>query len=239
MVQVMAQKYTKKQALEDLEDLLGLCATDLEQIKDSLGFIPTSHIQIQRYMCLALAYSQWERFFRQSHGICFRLIQSVYKKNSNCPASLQPVWYRRSREFQKLVQFINTDRKLEAATQETKSPFEFADKLLRNTQAWVSSTMGHEDIDSLVVTFSNVDKKVVEFNAKILGIDQDPKYKNLDLGELNNLVGRRNDVAHGGFKSSIGRRQMNDFLSYTTTLCVDYNNLIRRWIKKINTRPEQ
>lgn len=234
----MITRYTKKQSLLDLQSLLSECLEDLNQINKTLTYIPSSHIQIQRYMCVSMAYSQWERFFRQSYGICLKLIQSVYKRNSLCPISLRPIWFRKSPEFQSIVQFINNGRKLEVdqGLRETKSPYEFASKLLEHTLNWVNSDLEHRDIDSLVITLSNVDKKVVEFNAKILGLDQCQEFQHLDLGKLNNLVGHRNDVAHGGLVNSIGERQITDFLEFAESHCNLYYKIIKNWIVKFNTR---
>jgi HEPN superfamily RiboL-PSP-like protein len=239
MVQIMTAKYTKKQSLIDLETLLDNCLEDIRAINETLNFVPDTHIQIQRYMCVAMAYAEWERFFRQSHGICLKLVRSVFQKNDLCPEALQPLWFRKSDEYKFLVQFINTDRKLEseAGERETKSPYEFAFRLLQHSKNWLSSELDHRDIDGLTITLSNVDKKVVEFNAKILGIDQYREFQCLDLGKLNSLVGRRNDVAHGGLVTSIGRREISEALHFAESHCRLYYTVVKKWIVKLKMRP--
>lgn len=58
-------------------------------------------------------------------------------------------------------------------------------------------------LDSLVVTFSNVNKEVVRMNSEVLQLDTVPSYLKMDLSRLDELVGRRNLLAMEVFRQRL------------------------------------
>ena len=88
------------------------------------------------------------------------------------------------------------------------------------------------------MTFSNVNEIVVKINFDAIGLD----YSSLDLSQLGEVVGLRNSLGHGEFKSSVKPRKFNSIIAYVERLINDLNQCATEWLDKLEdeiTKPEE
>ncbi|KUM43448.1 hypothetical protein AR540_16725 [Pseudomonas sp. EpS/L25] len=78
------------------------------------------------------------------------------------------------------------------------------------------------------MTYANVNKEVVIFNSEIIGLDID----RVNLGRLDDLLARRNDIAHGGLIDYPKENIINDLLTYTENLLNQFHSSIEAWLEK-------
>ena len=228
--------YSKKQSKVDLTELKEDSFKQIELVKQALSRSLVKHQDIQRSMTIMMVYALWERFFRQSNGICLRLVRSRYKHIHKCPANFASMWFRKSAEFKSLISLIYKFKEPKA-DKETKGPYQISENILKTSKNWsklhIDTTI---DVEDLVVTFSNINKKVVVFNAEIFEINDTAEFKSIDFSKIDELVSRRNDAAHAGFSDSLGKIQTDQLVSYVEVLIDGYYNLLFNWIKKFQMR---
>ena len=70
--------------------------------------------------------------------------------------------------------------------------------------------------------FSNVNQDVVEINAGAIGIDDFPLFKEIKLGRLHDLVGRRNEIGHGAIINAPPNENFVELWVFTENLITGY-----------------
>ncbi|HGW8095127.1 TPA: HEPN domain-containing protein, partial [Escherichia coli] len=119
----------------------------------------------------------------------------------------------------------------------TKGAFKLTSEVIQHIDRFNKSTLSDCDVSELVMTFSNVNEMVVKVNFDAIGLD----YSLLDLSQLGEVVGLRNSLGHGEFKSSVNPRKFNSIIVYVENLIIDLNQCAITWLDKLEdeiTKPE-
>lgn len=234
----MISKYTKKQASEDIKELFNDTFISIDDVQEALNDTDPKFIDMQRNMSVSHLYALWERYFKQSNGICLRLIRTKYKSTKKCPNNFASLWFRQSSDFKNLTSnFFNNIQNFNSNDQGAKGIFNYSKQILDTTDAWNRRDLDLSiDLDALAITFSNVNKKVVHFNASIFEFESTSQYQQIDFSKIDELLNRRNAVAHNGYSRNLGERELKSLLDYEKSLVEGYNSLIIHWIKKFKMR---
>ncbi len=111
-----------------------------------------------------------------------------------------------------------------------KALVDFIEKLFHWRSANISGTT---DTTKLVMTFSNVNCAVLQANAEAIGLASIPEFVAFHsaIGRLEDLVGRRNDIAHGTLAIPPGNRIFRELLGLTRDrLVIDFCQIVQLWI---------
>lgn len=187
-------------ALQQIERTKVECVGLLDQL---LQFSPPyeggRYHETFRLMATPMLYSAWERCFTLCHAIGLRLIRDTATTANALEISRKAIWLQQEGFYQSFIAQLRKQEGADGAEKPKRGNFNALCCFLRELERW--SNMGINDgieTDKLVMTFSNVDCNVVEINARAIGIAEHDGFKEINLGSLNELVGRRNDIGHGG-----------------------------------------
>ncbi|WP_227486475.1 MULTISPECIES: HEPN domain-containing protein [unclassified Salinivibrio] len=64
---------------------------------------------------------------------------------------------------------------------------------------------------------------------EVVGLD----YSKLNLGQLDQLVGYRNQFSHGQFTDDIGYRKFSSLVRYTQELIEELSREVQQWMEKL------
>jgi len=76
------------------------------------------------------------------------------------------------------------------------------------------------------MTYSNVNKDVALLNSAVIGLD----ISQVDFSRLNELLNRRNEIAHGGLVNYPRESNVVELLDYTGTLIDSFHSSIEAWL---------
>lgn len=195
-----------------------------------------------RLMSVPILYSMWERAFSGWTAICLRVVQENYPRAIDCPARTRAYWLRKADFFKSFVDSVRDVMELEredSVFQQasgfkkkiTKGGFNLSSEVLLQLDEWHKRPLNAKvDMTNLVVTYSNVNDVVVTTNAEAIGLTALHSFAALDLSKLGELVGIRNGIGHGAILAAPGKRQLDDLITYTESLIVQYSEIVLEWI---------
>lgn len=228
----MSHKYSRAQAGKDLDQLLKDCIEEVGLVEEALGMVNSKFLDMQRVMSVSHLYALWERFFKQANGICLRLVRARYIDTKKCPSHFATYWFRKSQNFGKISRMFDQFKAPKEVEMETKGPYLIAQEILDTADSWSGQSLDTSvDFHKLVVTFSNVNKDVVDFNARAFEISECSKYKKLDFTQIDNFLRLRNEAVHDGYAHSLGQREMRNLISYDKKLMNSYYVVLKKWMR--------
>ncbi len=183
-----------------------------------------------RLMAIPMLYAVWERCFVLCHSIGLKLLRDLTTHTHALSPSQRALWLQKASFYEsyrmKLQQTARSSK-----SKPGKGSFAPLCEFLEELEKWEQQPISQsQDVGELVMTFSNVNPEVVSVNAETLGIATDSKFQSLNLGRLNDLVGRRNDIGHGGLVTPPGERDFASLWKYTEELVTDYCDAFISWI---------
>ena len=218
----------ERECVEVLGQVAAFC------IADVVGRRP----DIFRLMAVPMIYSAWERAFRISTAVAIRyLVESK-------PSVAQLTPDQKALLLQKESFFKSYSDKAiptKGARGHRKSEFETLSNLLTELENWSQSkaSLG-TDAEEYVMTFSNVDHRVLRLHEKILSagptIDKETGLQ-IDLSPLGELLNRRNDISHGGSIQPPGEKNLDDLFRFTERLLTGYRDSMRAVVRKNSPAP--
>jgi hypothetical protein len=227
-------------AIQQIEKVKTECDDLLKRIiafspADKDGHYPDTF----RLIATPMLYSVWERCFTLCHAITLRLIRDVTSTASALSAQQRAVWLLKSPFYNSLVDRLrNPGRPRDAAAsvdmrpKTKKGEFIIMSEFLSQFDNWLLNGLDQAiNTDDLVMKFSNVNPDVVELNARAIGITNFKKFGQLKLGQLNDLVGQRNDIGHGANIDPPTNNTFKGLLQFTEKLVEDYCTVFIEWIQ--------
>ena len=183
-------------------------------------------------MAIPMFYSAWEGYFRITVSVCLRRIclsESTVAKHASKYITL---WLQReqftSDFYQSLIKNVNLGKGQKFLT---KGRFDALTDFHQSFQGWLLKPLNKNiDFDKLVMTHSNVNPDVVQLNADIIGMD----VSGVDFKPLHELLGRRNEIAHGGLLSLVSEDDCRRISDNTEKVMRDFYNAAVKWLYKIN-----
>jgi HEPN superfamily RiboL-PSP-like protein len=228
----MAQEAVDR-AISEIENTRNECLTLLTSLKN---FHPLAADQqyppTYRLIVTPMLYSAWERCFTICHAVGLRLLRDIIPNPQSLSATTRAVWLIRTPFFQGLVSKLQNQVNAEVERPK-KGQFSALCEFLSAFDDWAQKSLDTAvDTSELVMTFSNVNPSVVELNAQAMGISTLAQFSALKLGRLNDLVGRRNDIGHGGIIEPPSNENFVDLWAFTEQLIEAYCDLFVAWMQQ-------
>lgn len=179
-------------------------------------------------MSIPVIYAAWEGFFRISCSICLRRKFFKGKKVKRYDESYAALWLQKEGFLNSFLDRLFSSMNLGKPPKNANAGrYHALASFTGSIMQWLETPADHlQNFDDLVMTHSNVNKDVALINCKIIGID----VSGLSFGRLNDLLGRRNEIAHGGLIDYPSEQVVIDLLSYTNGLLNDFNQAVNDWL---------
>ncbi|MHA7844759.1 MAE_28990/MAE_18760 family HEPN-like nuclease [Serratia sp. D1N4] len=201
-----------------------------------------------RIISIPMIYSSWEGFFTETMSVCLNSLKLSDREAFKYSPEIRALWLQREPFFNKYIDMIKNIYDIDSHRSISHSGPQFKKKITKGTFKLTSEVIGHIDgfnqsslsdcdVSELVMTFSNVNDTVVRINFDAIGLN----YSHLDLSQLGEVVGLRNSLGHGEFKSRIPPRKFNSLIMYVETLINDLNTSAESWLDKLEedvTKPD-
>lgn len=224
---------SKQEAIREVDDLKKECQELFDEIYSLYDSEKTEDAKsLYRTLALPAIYSIWERAFKTSTSIAIKYIQNNTASASDLKPRIRTLWFQKSSIYQKFLS--NSLRKsIESKKAEKKESnnFSFLADFIHEYEEWTKSDLRNVDPDQLVMTFSNVNQKVIEFNESAIGAEHGKLTQDMDLISLSAMVGRRNDIGHGGLVTPPGKREFNQLFESTSSNTTQYCENIKKWLE--------
>jgi len=227
-----------KEALSEIEHTKNECLELIEQLD---AFSPPNasgeYHPTFRLMATPMLYSAWERCFTLCNSISLRLIRERTSRAHDLPPGARALWLQAATFFQsfssKVYEAPDVGGALDSKGTLKPGRFRALSQFLKELDDWSVQPLDHRLItDDLVMTFSNVNPKVVDINAEAIGIAAFPQFQQLKLGRLHDLVGRRNEIGHGAIIQPPSNSDFCDLRQFTIDIVRLYCDIYATWLNE-------
>lgn len=215
----------KKECLQLLAEVNRFCPPDQN------GRYPETF----RLLATPILYSAWERCFTLCHAVALRMVRDVTPKAGDLSPPNRVVWLLQANFYQKLVKELRVQGQGQNEERQKRGQFQFLAEFLKGLDQWMDRGLDHGvGTDELVIKKSNVNSEVVAMNGLALGIAQYPQFIQLGsrFDQLDELVGRRNDIGHGGKLKGPSDPDFERLWNFTSELIVGYCDCFVSWISE-------
>ncbi|MEN2387958.1 MAE_28990/MAE_18760 family HEPN-like nuclease [Comamonas sp. A7-5] len=181
-------------------------------------------------MAIPIIYAAWEGYFRISCSICLKRECLVGKKVKNYKSNYAALWLQKEKFFDSFLQRLFNSMQLgKPAKKISSGKFQAVSEFAANISNWLDRPVDHlYDFDDLVMTYSNVNKEVALLNSGIIGLQTD----GVDFSRIDELLSRRNDIAHGGLLNFPHETNVVDLLAYTGRLIDTFHDSVIDWLSQ-------
>lgn len=181
-------------------------------------------------MSVPMIYAAWEGYFRIAMSICLRRACVRGRKHKKYKEKYVTLWLQKQGFVNSFFdRLFNTVSLGKIPKKINSGRFNALSDLTCEFKIWLEAPIDHlQNFDELVMTYANVNKDVVIFNSEIIGLD----ITQVNLGRLDDLLARRNDIAHGGLIDYPKENIINDLLTYTENLLNQFHTSIESWLEK-------
>lgn len=181
-------------------------------------------------MAIPMLYSAWEGYFKLSISICLRRICILNQQAGKYSREYVTLWLQRERFVTSFYRTLLNSVDL-SVKQRPISPGRFAalTEFHGELHQWFKKPVNSlANFDELVMTYSNVNGEVVGINAQVVGLD----VSGVNLSKLNELVGRRNQISHGGLLNFVEEADAEGLMIYTHDLLNEFHGAIETWLSR-------
>lgn len=178
-------------------------------------------------MAIPVIYAAWEGYFRLACSICLKRQCYVGRKAKQYNGKYAALWLQKEGFFDSFLQRLINSMQLGRAPKRVNAGkfiavSEFAGKMGQ----WLETPINHlSDFDELVMTYSNVNRDVAELNSGVIGLD----ISGVDFSKLDELLNRRNQIAHGGLVDYPREDTVIQLLDYTGRLIDSFHESVEAW----------
>lgn len=216
----------------------------LDSIKQINTFIGQSNEpekeEMFRIIAIPMIYSSWEGFFTETMSVCLNSLKLSDREAFKYSSEIRALWLQKEPFFSQYIDMIKNIYDIDSHQSITRTGPQLKKKITKGTFKLTSKVIDHIDIfnhkalsdcdvSDLVMTFSNVNEAVVQINFDAIGLD----YSNLDLSQLGEVVGLRNSLGHGEFRSRIPPRKFNSLILYVENLINELNISTTKWLDNL------
>lgn len=223
---------------QEIDSTSASCVVLLEQVRlfcppDLSGEYPETF----RIMATPIFYSIWERSFRIANSIGLKAIRHKMRTPTGCTESQIAMWLQKESFYTSFLDRLHSSKAAGDAERSKvgKGAFDALSKFLEEYKSWLVRPIPPGHLNDYVMTFSNVNRAVVAFNAAALGVDQFPAYQTAfrGWGRLDDLVGRRNDIGHGTLAIVPGNKEFGELFQFTYDLVGSYCRVYSDWVRSL------
>lgn len=179
-------------------------------------------------MAIPVIYAAWEGYFRLACSICLKTQCFIEKKAKKYHNKYTALWLQRESFFDSFLQNLFNSMQMGRSSKKISSgKFMAVSSFAGKIGPWLESPINHlSNFDELVMTHSNVNKDVAKLNSDIIGLH----VEDIDFSRLDELVNRRNEIAHGGLINYPTENNVVELLDYTENLIDEFHLSIEDWL---------
>ena len=178
---------------------------------------------------IPIIYSAWEGYFRITCAICLRRLCMRGTPVKKYDGKYATLWLQKEGFLEAFLRaLINSmtlgkdNRKINAGR------FNALTSFTDSINNWFESPLNHSsNFDELVMTYSNVNADVARLNGNIIGLN----LSGVDFSKLDEMLGRRNDISHGGLISYPQESVVTGLLVYTINLINQFGAAVDTWLE--------
>lgn len=206
-------------------------ARHIKILEDVKFFSVTSNPLKQEFlylMAIPVIYAAWEGYFRISCSICLRRKCQRGKKSKAYESTYSTLWLQKEKFVSSFLDSLTSAMQLGRVQKKIgNGRFNAIAKFSDSLGQWRERPLDHlTDFDKLVMTHSNVNKDVAEINSEIIGIN----ISTIDFSKLDELLNRRNEIAHGGMLNYPNDIVVIGLLEYTQNLISQFHSSVDQWL---------
>lgn len=180
-------------------------------------------------MAVPIIYAVWEGYFKTTIGICFKRLHSPNQRPRAFSPQFSTLWLQKESFVASFLQkLLNSMNPGADAGKQSAGKFAALTHLSEQFSTWFANPMPVRSFTDLVMTFSNVNEKVVRANATIINLD----ISAIDFGHLNQLLNLRNDLSHGGLVQLPETAEVTRLLNYTKALIGQFDVAVMAWLSR-------
>lgn len=181
-------------------------------------------------MAVPVVYAIWEGYFKAAMGVCFKRVHSPNQRPRVLDHRFSTLWLQKesfvSTFLQQLLNAMNPGASDDGKPKPGK--FNALAQFSQSISSWLSNPMPVRSFTDLVMTFSNVNERVVKVNADVIDLD----ISSVDFSHLNQLLSLRNDLSHGGLVQLPDNAVVVRLLAYTKTLIEEFDAAVVAWLTR-------
>lgn len=218
----------RKMARAEVQSALDRHITMLDEIKKHSLTNNVAGDQFLYLMAIPIIYSAWEGYFKIVFSVCFKRKCNLHRKASSYPEIFSVLWLQKQGFFQSYLSKMFAAMQLgQERLPKTGAQYRALAEFSKGFSAWIRGPVDHTvKFDSLVMTYSNVNLEVLKLNSEVIGLN----LTGVRTGSLDELVGRRNDVAHGGLLVYPTNFEVDQLISYTEELMKSLDGAVSKWM---------
>jgi RiboL-PSP-HEPN len=190
-----------------------------------------SYPETYRLLVIPILYAAWERCFTFCNAIAWRRVREECPAASKLSSAERAAWLMQAGFYQGFTRKLLNASSIGDDDKPKKSQFPTLSEFLGSLDGWHSSRLDpNVEVDSVVMTFSNVNPDVVIVNAEALGMTTFPGFVAIKFGRLHSLVQLRNNIGHGGTIAPPANSEFTDLWDFTERLIEDYSETFKSWL---------
>lgn len=177
---------------------------------------------------IPIIYAAWEGYFRVTCSICLRRRCTPGVKVKKYDHGYATLWLQREAFVETFFRNLFNSMTLGKDNRRINSGrFQALSNFTNEVNLWLERPLNHAaNFDDLVMTYSNINPDVVKLNCSVIGID----VSQLDFSKLNEVVSRRNGIAHGGLVQYPSENTVIDLIDYTDSLLKKFHGCTKSWL---------
>lgn len=226
----MKRHLTRKAAISEAGDAIERHQSIINSAREHCFHRNSQKEKFLYTMAVPMLYSAWEGYFKLSLSICLRRICILNKHAEKYSREYITLWLQREKFVASFYRTLLNSIDL-GAKQKPVNAGRFAalSEFHGELHQWFKRPVNSlANFDDLVMTYSNVNGDVVNVNAQIIGLD----LSGVNFGTLNELVGRRNQISHGGLLDLVEEADADRLANYTRDLLNQFHMAIKTWLGK-------
>lgn len=178
-------------------------------------------------LAVPMIYAAWEGYFKLVCSLCIKRKCETTRRAKLYANGYSTLWLQKEPFVQSFMQSLINGMQPGKAVRASTAQYDALRNFSGNIAGWLERPVDHTlDFETLVMTYSNVNKDVVAINAGAIGLG----LAGVTLGKLDELLGWRNNVAHGGLMTYPTEAETVDFFDYAERLISTFDAAIQRWL---------
>lgn len=179
-------------------------------------------------LAIPILYSAWEGYFRLTCSICLRRLCHQGKRVREFDHKYTTLWLQREEFVEAFLRnLFNSMTPGRVSKKSNPGRFNALATFSKDTSEWLDQPINHsENFDDLVMTYSNVSPDVAKLNCEIIGID----ITSVDFSKLNEILQRRNNIAHGGLIDYPHEATLVELIKYARDLLRKFDSCVKSWV---------
>lgn len=179
-------------------------------------------------LAIPIIYAAWEGYFKISFTLCIKRKCQLTLRARAYPGIYRTLWLQKQPFVMSyLASLVNAMQPGKSVSPKTGSQYKALATFSESFVDWLEGPVDHASgFEGLVMTHSNVDHSVLTLNSEVIGLD----LAGVPVGRLNSMVGRRNEISHGGLLTYPTEIEVIELVAFCRGLIVGLDEKIGDWL---------